>query len=183
MCYSAEVSFLTWGFALTCAVVLTATGQPLNSFAFPLVVSQMQLVEGLRWIHAAPDSVLAPLAKLVLYAQPVAGLYEAGQTQWVLPYVVAQGIAEIVGGSRDSRFVVAADGHLSWKWLPEIGSPVSFPYWIGVVFVAYTLFPLWVNAILSALLVYYVAGHSQYKTWGSLWCVSVNLLWIYYLLR
>lgn len=181
MCYSAEVSFLTWGFGMACAVFLAFTGQSIKSFAFPLVVTQMQLVEGLRWIRAAPDSLLAPLAKLVLYAQPAVGLFEANQSQWILPYVILQTLAEVIGGSQDSRFVVAGDGHLRWNWLPE--PAILLPYWIALVYAASIIFPRWVNAILVLLLVYYVTLHSKYGTWGSLWCVSVNWLWIHYLLR
>lgn len=165
------------------AAFLATTGQPLKSFAFPLLISQMQLVEGLRWINALPESVLAPLAKLVLYAQPIAGLVEIGQTQWIQPYVVAQVLMEMLAGSTDNRFIVADDGHLAWKWLPNLGSSVLLPYWLALFFVAYRLFPRWLNVILFMLLAYYVVFHRQYETWGSLWCVSVNILWIYYLLR
>ena len=181
MCYSAEVSFLTWGYGMVCATILLFSGTPLKSFLFPLVVSQMQLVEGLRWTHALPESVLAPLAKLVLYGQPVAGLWEAGHAQWIAPYVVAQVIAEVIAGSSDTRFVVAEDGHLSWKWLPELG--VLIPYWIALFYASDDLYPRWLKVLLLALLTYYVVFHRRYETWGSLWCVSVNILWIYYLLR
>ena len=181
MCYSAEVSFLTWGFGMACAAFLAFTGQPIKSFLFPLVVTQMQLVEGLRWTHALPEPMLALLAKGVLYAQPAAGLVEAGQAQYILPYVIAQAVAEFLGGSRDLRFVVAEDGHFSWKWLPDVG--VLLPYWIALLYAASIVFPRWVNAILLALLVYYLVFHLQYQTWGSLWCVSVNGLWLHYLLR
>ena len=166
---------------MACAAFLAFTGHPIKTFAFPLVVTQMQLVEGLRWIRALPDTVLAPLGKLVLYAQPAVGLFEAGQSQWILPYVIAQAIAEFVGGSRDLRFVVAEDGHFSWKWLPNLLA--LLPYCVALFYAAGILFPRWVNTILLGLLAYYLFGHLRYDTWGSLWCVSVNGLWIHYLLR
>lgn len=33
---------------------------------FPLVVTQMQLIEGLRWIHALDERILAVLGKIAL---------------------------------------------------------------------------------------------------------------------
>lgn len=183
MCYSAEVSFLTWGFGMACAAILAFTGQPVLSFLFPLVITQMQLVEGLRWIHALPEPLLAGLGKAALYAQPIAAMMEAGDTRWITVYSVTQGLLEGLVGSRDTRFVVASDGHFEWKWTAPFGSLGAIPYWIGLIYGATRLYPSWVNAGLLGLLAYYVAAHHRYGTWGSLWCVSVNLLWIYYLLR
>jgi hypothetical protein len=183
MCYSAEVSFITWTFGMACAAFLASIGQPFMSFAFPLLVSQMQLVEGLRWIHALPDPLLALLGKAVLYAQPAVALLEAGQTKWISVYIVSQAVMEFLGGSRDNRFVVAKDGHLAWKWLSPLESIVNIPYWVALFFAASILYPRWLNTILMVLLIYYVAMHYEYGTWGSLWCMSVNILWFYYLLR
>jgi hypothetical protein len=183
MCYSAEVSFLTWAFGMSCAAFLASTGQPFVSFAFPLLVSQMQLVEGLRWIHALPEPLLAGLGKAVLYAQPAVALWEAKQIAWIPLYVVSQAVIELLRGSRDTRFVVAKDGHLAWTWLSPLDSVVNIPYWIALVAAAGILYPTWLNGILMTLLAYYLAMHYEYGTWGSLWCVSVNILWIHYLVR
>jgi hypothetical protein len=183
MCYSAEVSFLTWGFGMACAAVLAFTGQPVKSFLFPLVVTQMQLIEGLRWTNALPEDILALLGKLTIYLQPAIALLEAGQTQWIPLYAGSQAIVELLLGSRDSRFVVADDGHLAWKWLPKFESLGLLPYWVAIIFASRILYPRWLNLLLLGLLIYYVTFHHQYDTWGSLWCVSVNILWIYYLLR
>lgn len=183
MCYSAEVSFLTWGFGMVCAAFLAFTGHPVNSFLFPLVVTQMQLVEGLRWTNALPETLLAVLGKLVLYLQPAVGLLEAGQPQWIPLYAVSQTVFELLLGSQNHRFVVAADGHLSWRWLVESPAAVALPYWIAILFATGILYPRWLNSILLAFLAYYVTFHLEYGTWGSLWCVSVNVIWLYYLLR
>ena len=110
MCYSAEVSFGTWTFGMLCAAILSQQGKP---YLFPLVVSQMQLVEGLRWIDAVDERLLSILGKLVLFAQPVAAFYEAKKYAFILPYVVIQAISEFLYGSRDLRFVVAKDGHFN----------------------------------------------------------------------
>lgn len=182
MCYSAEVSFLTWGFGMACAAFLYATGQPIRSFVFPLAVTQMQLVEGLRWMNYIDERVLAVLGKLVLYAQPVAGMIETGRLQWILPYAIVQGILEVMAGSRNLSFAVAKDGHFRWEWIDEIGI-AALPYWIALFLVTGLMYPAHINMISAGLLMYYGASHWQYETWGSLWCVSVNFLWIYYLLR
>ena len=57
------------------------------------------------------------------------------------------------------------------------------PYWIALALAAYVVLPLPVYAAMVGLLVYYNVKHWDYATVGSLWCVSVNILWIYYLLR
>jgi hypothetical protein len=180
MCYSAEASFGTWAFGLVATAILWSQKKP---FLFPLVVSQMQLVEGLRWIRIVDERVLALLGKLALAAQPVAGLYEAGVPQYILPYVIAQGILELLYGSTDLRFTVAPDGHFRWHWLEPSSRLVMLPYWIALTYAAVLLFPLWFVGVLGALYAYYTLRHGQYKTEGSLWCVSVNVMWIYYLLR
>ena len=180
MCYSAEVSFATWAFGMLSAAFLASQGKP---FAFPLAVTQMQLIEGLRWMNAVDERVLAVLGKLVLGLQPAAGFYEAGATELILPYVVIQGLLEILYGSRDLRFLVAGDGHFRWKWL-ESSSPLStVVYWAGLAYVGFALLPLWLNGLILGLYAYYTLAHGEYKTEGSLWCVSVNVLWLYYLIR
>jgi hypothetical protein len=156
---------------------------PIRSFIFPLVFSQMQLIEGLRWIHAFDERVLAVAAKLVLYAQPVAGLYQAGETRYIVPYVVAQTFTELVAGSHDYRFVVGGDGHFVWKWLNSESLLLGLPYWIALTYATYKLLPFPLFLVLAGLYQYYKFHHSQYRTEGSLWCVAVNMLWIYYLLK
>ena len=183
MCYSAEVSFLTWGFGIASSLVLYLTGQPVRSFAFPLAVSQMQLVEGLRWVHAMDERILAVLGKIALGIQPAAGLYEAGKTNLVLPYLVVYALSELLFGSKDLRFVVADDGHLKWKWLFAAGSIPAILYWVGLVATTWVLLPLPLWLFFLALYLYFLAGHAKYGTYGSLWCIWVNLMWVYYLLR
>ena len=183
MCYSAEVSFLTWGFGMASAVVLFLTGQPIRSFAFPLAVTQMQLIEGLRWINAIDERILAVLGKIAIAIQPVAAFYESGKTGFIAPYIGLYALLEIVRGSRDLRFVVAEDGHLQWKWLFDPLSAEATLYWVGLLVSTSFLLPRSVGLFFLALFVYFYMVHGKYETYGSLWCVWVNLLWIYYLAR
>lgn len=183
MCYSAEVSFGTWAFGMISAFYLYSRGASVQSFAFPLMVTQMQLVEGLRWIRAVDERVLAILAKLVLWFQPAAGLYEARETSLILPYAIAQGLAEFFLGSRDLRFVVAGDGHFQWKWLDTDSLLLTAPYWIALTYAAYRVLPWTLLVALFLIYVYYRVRHGPYKTEGSLWCVAVNVMWIYYLMQ
>jgi len=183
MCYSAEVSFGTWAFGMLSAFALLQKGQSLQSIAFPLMITQMQLVEGLQWIRAVDESTLAILGKLVLFLQPVAAFYEAKKYSFVLPYAIAYGAMEALYGSRDLRFVVAEDGHFQWKWGFDPASVQAGLYWIGLFLGASILLPLEVSIGILALFVYFLYNHVEYGTYGSLWCVWVNLLWIYYLVR
>lgn len=183
MCYSAEVSFATWGFGMMSAFVLFFQGQPIQSFLFPFVVTQMQLVEGLQWMRSVDESTLAILGKLVLVLQPAAAFVEAKQYALLLPYLIVQALTEASVGSRDLRFHVADDGHFEWKWSFVPFSLEAVPYWIGLFAGTFFLYPRWIAVVLLGLLAYFYANHAQYNTYGSLWCVSVNLLWIYYLLR
>lgn len=180
MCYSAEVSFGTWGFGILASLYLAANGK---SYLFPLVVSQMQLVEGLRWIHAVDERILAVFGKIVLYAQPVAAFYEAKRYSFILPYVVLQSLVEILYGSRDLRFVLSPDGHFEWKWSFTPVSIEAIPYWVGLFVGASFLLPREVSFFMMSLFLYFYLNHAQYNTYGSLWCVWVNLLWVYYLLQ
>lgn len=180
MCYSAEVSFGTWAFGMACSFILAQQGK---SFLFPFVVSQMQLVEGLRWIDAVDERILAVLGKLVLFAQPVAAFYESKQYAFILPYIAIQSIVEFLYGSHDLRFVVAEDGHFEWKWSSNPVSLEALPYWIGLVLGSYYLLPREVVVLMVGLLAYFYVNHAEYGTYGSLWCVWVNLLWVYYMLR
>lgn len=180
MCYSAEVSFGTWTFGILASIYLYSKGKP---FLFPLVVSQMQLVEGLRWINAFDERILAALGKLVLYAQPVAAFYEAKRYTYILPYVIAQTVTEILVGSRDLRFKIADDGHFQWLWLKSPFSFETVPYWIGLILGASFILPQGVGLLMLGLLAYYFINHYKYHTYGSLWCVSVNIMWIFYLFR
>lgn len=183
MCYSAEVSFLTWGFGMAAAAVLAYLGKPVRSFLFPLVVSQMQLIEGLRWINAVDERFLALAGKLAIALQPAAAFYEAGKTTFILPYLGAYALLEAFRGSRDLRFVVAEDGHLQWKWLFDPVSMDALLYWVALLVSTSFLFFGYIGIFFLALFAYFYINHEEYETYGSLWCVWVNLLWIYYLLR
>ena len=180
MCYSAEVSFATWAFGMLSAMVLVSTGTPVRTLLLPLVIVQMQLIEGVRWLDVVDESVLAVLGKLTLFLQPIAGFVQSGATQFILPYVVIQLAAEALAGSRDLRFVVAEDGHFTWKWWT--GQLDAIPYLVAMTIAGYLAFPFPLFALSLSLMLYYVAQHSKYGTVGSLWCVSVNIVWIYYLL-
>jgi hypothetical protein len=142
----------------------------------------MQLVEGIRWLNIVDERILAIVGKIAIYSQPVAGMIEIGRPDWILPYVLLQVGAELFAGSRELSFTVAEDGHYRWDWIDE-ASMVTLPYWIALFSIASILFPSYVNAALLGSLLYYGLRHWEYQTWGSLWCVSVNLLWIYYLLK
>ena len=180
MCYSPEVSFGIWGFGLLVSAYLYYTKKP---FLFPFVVSQMQLVEGLRWIHAVDERILAIAGKLVLYAQPVAAFYEAGKYTFILPYLIIQIATELLYGSRDLRFVRAEDGHFEWKWNFDPISLQALPYWIGLLLGASYILPTEISTLMILLFVYFYTHHSKYNTYGSLWCVSVNVLLLYYLYK
>jgi len=183
MCHSAEVSFGTWAFGMLSAWVLSQSGVPLQSMAFPLSVTQMQLVEGLRWLNVVDERVLAILGKLVLVLQPVGAFVEAKRYGFIAPYLAVQAIVEGLYGSRELRFTVADDGHFKWNWSFD---PVSFqalPYWIGLVLGASFVVSRPMAIVLVGLLAYFYINHAQYETYGSLWCVWVNLMWVDYLLR
>lgn len=186
MCYSAEVSFLTWGFGMACAAVLAFTGQPVKSFLLPLVVTQMQLIEGLRWIGAVDERLLAVAGKLTIYAQPIAAMIEGNvATKWIALYAVVQTIAELLYGKRNLTFKLQEDGHFKWNWIYDrtIFPSAWLPYYIALLFASYMVLPLWVWVMTWGGYVYYYLRHWEYGTHGSLWCVFANLLWIYYLLR
>jgi hypothetical protein len=183
MCYSPEVSFGIWAFGMLSALTLVTNGQSVQSIAFPLMITQMQLVEGLQWIRAVDESTLAILGKLVLVLQPAAAFYEAKQYSLILPYIAIQALVEFMYGSRDLRFVIAEDGHFAWRWNSDPMSLQSLPYWIGLFLGASFILPREVSLVMMSLFVYFFVNHREYETYGSLWCVWVNLLWVYYLLR
>lgn len=178
MCYSPEVSFGTWGVGILASIYLFNQGKP---FLFPLVVSQMQLIEGLRWSNLVNESVLAICGKLALVSQPIAAFIEAKQYVYILPYCILQLFTELLLGSRDLRFTVAKDGHFEWKWSFYPISIEALPYWIGLIVGTSFILSRKVGLFMLGLFAYYYINHSKYNTVGSLWCVSVNLLWIYYL--
>jgi len=180
MCYNPLVSFGTWTVGLVASIYLFSKGK---SFLFPLVVSQMQLVEGLRWLDIMDERILAVCGKLALYAQPVAAFYEAKQYAFILPYILVQGLTELSMGSRDLRFVVAKDGHFAWKWSFDPISIEAVPYWVGLILGASFILGNGVGTFMLALFAYFYINHAKYGTSGSLWCVWVNLLWVFYLLR
>lgn len=180
MCYSPEVSFGVWIAGIFASLYLYMNGKP---FLFPLIVSQMQLVEGLRWINLIDERILSILGKIVLYSQPIAAFYEAKKYSFILPYIIAQSITELIYGSRDLRFIVAEDGHFSWKWIKNPLSNETIPYWIGLLLGASFILPTELSTILLGLFLYFYINHAKYNTYGSLWCVSVNILWVYYLFR
>ena len=186
MCYSAEVSFLTWGFGMMCAAILAYSGQPVKSFLFPLTVVQMQLIEGLRWINAVDERILAVAGKLAIYLQPISAMVEGSvATKWIALYAVIQALAELLYGKRDLTFKVQEDGHFKWNWIYDqsILTSAWFPHHIALFIATYMILPTWVWAMGWGVYVYYYSRHWEYGTTGSLWCVIVNLMWIYYLLR
>lgn len=180
MCYDPFVSFGTWGIGLVASLYLYSKGK---TFLFPLVVSQMQLIEGLRWTNTVNEVALSIAGKIALYAQPVAAFYEAGRFSYIAPYLTVQTISELLFGSRDYRFVVAKDGHFAWKWSFDPISLEALPYWIGLLLGASFILSNGIGTFMLLLFAYFYINHAKYGTTGSLWCVWVNLLWVFYLLK
>lgn len=180
MCYNPYVSFGTWTIGIIASLYLYSQHK---SFLFPLVVSQMQLIEGLRWTGAIDERILAIAGKLALYAQPVAAFYEANKKSFILPYVIVQTITEALIGSRDLRFTVAKDGHFKWNWSFDPISLEAIPYWSGLLLGTYFILERGVGLFMLALFAYFYINHAKYGTSGSLWCVWVNLLWVFYIFK
>jgi hypothetical protein len=183
MCYSAPASFTAWGFAMASLLFLLYRGVPFRKLAFATTFSQMQLIEGLRWLNIGNESILAFLAKANLYLQPISLLYQFEYpTLVIISYILGQLFVEILYGSNEYSFTVAKNNHFQWNFISDsvlLFLPYFFVFGLVLVSNFKAIAVVW-NILFLAYCLY---TYKEHGTWGTIWCYWSNALWAYYLLQ
>jgi hypothetical protein len=184
MCWNQSVSLNTFLFGLF-AVSLALYNKvltPLGSLGAMSFIS-MQLVEYFAWRNLGNKEVIALLSKVALgliLVQPL--LAHAGRIKSnIIPLAYIVGVL-LFFTSHKTTFSMhkAANGHLSWTWLPR--SPLFISLWL-----AFFLLPLlYVKeyvVFFGTLIIVLLSLYTYYKdnTWGSMWCWFANLYSVYLL--
>jgi hypothetical protein len=205
MCWNADISLNTFVFATFSLAFIyfsnTYTKYKSKTFdnplvyAFLLLVASMQLIEYFVWKNLdnkVVNSRLSRLASVVLVSQPMVLI-------WMIPnirvkyaimgiyttFIVLGTIYHILvrDNSLPVYMTVAKNGHLTWGWINYKGNEHILLF----TFLSFFVISLWLvqNNVLSFMVIvslvfslyYYYSEH----TIGTMWCWSVNLFMLYFL--
>ena len=184
MCWNQSVSLNTFLFGLF-AVSLALYNKVITPFGSLGAMSfiSMQLVEYFAWRNLGNKAVISLLSKIglgLILVQPL--LFHASRVEPYIPLIYI-GLMVLYYAFHTTTFSMhkAANGHLSWTWLPT--SPLFIGLWL-----AFFLLPLlYVKeyfVFFGTLLTVLFSLYTYYKdnTWGSMWCWFANVYSVYLLM-
>lgn len=204
MCWNQYISLNTFTFGVFVLLLIAFNNKysnyKLDEFTNPYVYFfvmsfiTMQLVEFFLWRNLDNpfmNRLFSSLGALLLVIQPIASLTMlnniALRNKLLLIYSIPS-LIFIVYQLTNNKFntTISKGGHLKWNWSK---SSVNFSI-IGYIFYLFFLyFSLFYNkqyiSILLTLPLFFIMYYTFYKdgSAGSLWCWSVNITMLYYLIK
>jgi hypothetical protein len=197
MCWSFEVSALTFIASLTAFIYLCARNKKNDRFyaIYILVVGIMQGVEALAWysINHQKETLnrwSAVLSHVAIWSQPlIVYAYLYGSTRksvfllglCVLSAYMIKVFYEVATRFESYKITVSRVGcHLEWSWLPERFIFGSFIYFL---LLAYPMLALkdrrrpYMILMVILTLTYALYECAGTRAWAGYWCLTANL-WI-----
>ena len=200
MCWNEYVSINTFVFGIFVLLLIAFNNKYSkykisefeNPYAYFFMVSfiSMQFIEFVLWRNLNNkfiNKTMSILGSLLLIIQPIASLSMLEninlRNQMILIYSIPTFVYSFYTIINKNIYtIVSKTGHLKWNWIPN--------YLFGYLFYLFFLyFSLFVNkhyigilfsSILFAIFYYYYYTDG---TAGSLWCWSVNIIMLYYLIK
>lgn len=197
MCWNQYVSINTFLFGIftLCFIKMNNTYSDYkidffkNEYAYLFVLSivLMQLIEFFLWRNIHNKSInhnLSILGFILLVVQPITSLYLIKDISFRNQLVMIYGIIAFIYVLYNFQTTyihtaISPRGHLTWNWTQYTRLPISF-------YLFFLFFPFLYNKHYISLiflfiffaLIYYIG-----KGYGSLWCLFVNSIFIYFLLE
>jgi len=187
MCWNAEVSLKTFIIGIVGIGVAAFLGMSLPVILFFLTIVFMQLVEYIVWTYYDDEDVnykatlaaaallwLQPIASILLI--PSSSLKIAMLSIYTTLSILYTLIMPNIMDKTHYSMKRAANGHLSWKFLPK--EPRT--YLLLAVYFFFLFVPIIFNknldllAIAATTLGLSLFSYWRDNTWGSMWCWIVN---------
>jgi hypothetical protein len=186
MCWNQSVSlntFLLGLFAVSLGLYNNVI-DPLDALGAMSFIS-MQLVEYFAWRNLGNKEVIALLSKVALgliLVQPL--LVHAGRVKTnIIPLAYIVGVF-LFFTSHKTTFSMhkAANGHLSWSWLPT--SPLFIVSWLLFFLLPFLYAKEYLFFVVTSMTAL-ISLYTYYKenTWGSVWCWIANIYSAYLLVK
>lgn len=195
MCWSAKVSFESFGLGFIGIIIAYLTGSSPSMLLFFASIVFMQLVEGIVWAYGEDPDVnfySSIGASALLMLQPVAAILAVSPEQYKAPlligYLVLGSFVELIERSADPRTLreqykmevdpKAASSnetpHLQWRWIDPT------PWGSLFIYFTFLFVPLLLSKqyefVIFVLLTLLVSIYSAGKGWGSMWCWIVDIM-------
>ena len=193
MCWSAKVSFESFGLGIIGIIIAFITGSSPSMLLFFTSIVFMQLIEGIVWSYGRdPDiNFYASLSAAgLLMLQPIASILAMwGRScphtplpMLLIAYLILGLITHVIDQDERSlreRYRIEVETstehpHLIWKWLdpiPWASLSIYFIFLIGPLILSKQY-----DFVAFVLLTLAVSVYSFGKGWGSMWCWVVNLM-------
>lgn len=200
MCWNEYVSINTFVFGIFVLLLIAFNNKYSqykiiefqNPYAYFFMISfiSMQFIEFVLWRNLNNKSInktMSILGSLLLVIQPIASLTLLKninlRNTMIFIYSILSFIFLFYNITHKNIYtIVSKTGHLKWNWIPNY----LFGYLFYLFFLYFSLFVNrhYIGIIFSSILFclfyyyYYTDGSA-----GSLWCLSVNAIMLYYLIQ
>jgi len=201
MCWNQFVSINTFVFGIFSLLLIAFNNKYSNykidffnnSYAYLFMLSfiLMQLLEFILWRNLdnrVINNIVSTFGFLLLSIQPITSLLLLNniplRNKLLLTYSIPACIFVVYNILRTHiHTILSPSGYLSWKWTGYKNKLLTIPFYLFFLF-----FPLVYNKYYSSLLIlllYFIFIYYFGKdgSSGSIWCLSVNSIVLYFLLQ
>lgn len=188
MCWSAEVSILTYVFNLVgCCVAWYSRMVPINVILFLNFTALIQLVEFFLWISLdkpVMNTAVSYIGLVLILLQPFVSVYLFTEGRLRIFLLILYSILTLIWlpGQKVKPFtkISDVDSHLEWNWFD------GFPRLFAYIWMTFFTLPILYNRqyllLFSAITTLAMSLFQFYRgdTWKSLWCWSSNFTWLFF---
>jgi hypothetical protein len=204
MCWNQYVSINTFMFGIFGLIIIFFNNTYSNykikffknpyAYLFMLSFIFMQLFEFILWRNLnnyAINNVVSILGFLLLSIQPIASLFLLTNIQMrdklLIMYTIPAAIFVIYNMLMTNiHTVISSSGHLAWKWTFYKNGIIQWlviPFYLFFLFFS-LLYNKYYNSLLILLLYFiFIYYFGKDGSSGSVWCLSVNSIVLYFLLQ
>lgn len=167
-----------------------------NPYAYLFMLSFifMQLIEFILWRNLnniSINKIMSTLGVLLLYVQPIASLLLLNNIQLRNKLLLIYSIPTFIFGiynlfNSKIHTILSPSGHLAWKWTFYDSKFIDF--FVKIFYLFFLFFSLIYNKYYQSIIIFlmymiiiYYFGKDGSS--GSIWCLSVNSIILYFLLQ
>lgn len=197
MCWNAQVSLNTFFVGAFAIILAVLNGYPPPLLWFFASFISVQLMEFFIWYNIDNKSInricTMALLILILLVQPLMSIlllkkdHPTLMKYLLVAYSSVVGIIALLillnGDIPDNKFysIPGANGHLIWGWADTANIQTIY-FYIMIAYLVFLFTPLiitknyWIVAIVGATFILSVIFFWKYRTWGTMWCWTANII-------
>lgn len=197
MCWNADISINTFLFAIFALIFIflanTYTKYKQETFKNPLVylllleVASIQLIEFFLWKNLKNKKMnefLTSLALYIIIIEPLTIMLMIPNKIILISIVLCYllFLFSRMSISNKTYITTVQNGHLSWGWINTKDKLSIFIYLFFFVFSMYLINNFLLFLFATFTLIITIFFYFKYNTFGSMWCWSVNLFLLYFII-